>query len=175
MIDLAQQTQAHLEPGNCWQTSIASLLAVPAEALPPQIEYDRYKYRDDGTIEHLPGPSYMSVLQPYLRTHHGLAYVELHHPAELLARLSVREPGRHLMTGRTVRSATNGGQRHVVVGRNGVLDWDPHPSRAGLSHDINWAFLVSFPEAWKDNIHHKAPCVCPSCTSALSVSKEGRK
>lgn len=164
---MRELTQTSLEPGNCWQTCIACILDLEPDGLPPQVDYDKTRLREDGTREWLPGPSYMSVLQAYLRTHHGLAYVEMHAPEELLALLDVPD-ALHMMTGRTVRSATNGNQRHVVVAERGVLRWDPHPSRAGLSHDIQWAFLVPFPKAWRDSAVHQSACVCPSCASAPS-------
>jgi hypothetical protein len=158
-------TQTSLDPGNCWQTCIACMLDIDPAEMPPQVDYDKREPTEGGGFRYV-GPSYMGVLQAYLREHHGLAYVEMHHPAELLAQLSIREPGIHMMTGRTVRSASNGNLRHVVVARHGQVLWDPHPSRAGLTHDIQWAFLIPFPEGWDK--HHNADCVCPRCARSAA-------
>lgn len=43
----------------------------------------------------------------------------------------------HLMIGDTVR-----GLKHAVVGRNGSVVWDPHPSRAGLTTVTEMEFLI---------------------------------
>lgn len=158
---MRELTQTNLDPGNCWQTCIACLLDIDPEDLPAQVDYDIKTVNEDGFTEY--GPSYSSVLQPYLRVHHNLAYVELHTPPETLFAIEVREPGLHMMTGRTIRTATNG-VRHVVVGRYGTLLWDPHPSRAGLTDDIHWAFLVSFPESWRGTAIHGNPCICSKCS-----------
>jgi hypothetical protein len=160
---MRQFTQTSLDPGNCWQTCIACVLDIDPDLLPPQIDYDKYKQHEDGSREWV-GPSYMSAMQPYLRKHHGLAYVELHYPPELTAMFAIRDPGIHFLTGMTERSATNGNQRHVVVAKQGEMIWDPHPSRVGLSHEIQWAFLVSFPTGWAASWDRNVkPCVCPTC------------
>lgn len=76
--------------------------------------------------------------------------------------------GLHMITGRTVRTATNG-SRHVVVARRGEIVWDPHPSRAGLLDDADdgqreWSFLVPFPRSWELFTAH--PCICPQCKAS---------
>jgi len=165
-------TQTSLDPGNCWQTCIACLLDIEPEEMPSQVEHDSKKVPlPDGGFKWV-GPHYITVLNAYLRTHHNLAYLEIHYPVELYSCLQIREPGLHLMTGKTIRSGTNGEQRHVVVAKFGEMIWDPHPSRAGLTEDINYSFLVPFPESWKK--HDAAgvtttPCVCPKC---IGVPKE---
>lgn len=147
MIEL---TQTSLDPGNCWQTCVACILGIDPETMPSQAEHDRPK-----------GPGYNNPLQAYLREHHGLAYVELHAPwSELSAYL--RCMGLHVLTGRTVRTASNG-MRHCVVARDGVTIWDPHPSRAGLLDEIKPAFITPYPAEWKRHEGLRLPCVCPAC------------
>ena len=142
--------------GNCWQTSVACLLEVEPATLPDQTKCDL----TGPNGRRLP-PSYMNLLNGYLRKHHGLAYVELHTPG-LLDIITVKEPGWHLLTGETTRSV-EGSPRHVVVGRYGQMVHDPHPSRAGLSNDIKLAFLIPFPPEWEET-WKAIPCECPGCT-----------
>lgn len=150
------------ERGNCWQTAVACLLDIDPATLPPQCEYDRKTTHPDGTVEH--GPHYYDALQAYLHKHHSVCYLELHHPEELWPLLRVAEPGYHLMVGETVRSASLGGLRHVVVARYGQVIWDPHPSRAGLTGDIRWAFLVPVPKVWEEHWNKRyRECACPAC------------
>jgi hypothetical protein len=140
------------------------MLGVEPETLPCQNAYDMKKvFEEDGSWT-WKGQGYATFLNAYLRKHHGLAYVEVHYPQELYMVLDIREPGFHLMTGRTVRTPLNG-SRHVVIGHRGSLHWDPHPSRAGLTNDINFAFLVPYPDAWAKNPWRgqEQECVCPSC------------
>lgn len=155
-------TQTSLAPrGNCWQTAVACLLEVEPSLLPDQTVHD-YEFVDGQWR----GQSYNNFLQAYLRKHHDLAYVELHLPEEALAMIAIREPGWHLMIGRTVRSNDLPGRiRHCVVGRYGQVVWDPHPSRAGLTDEIKYALLVPFPEEWKEHdFSEKLSCVCPACS-----------
>jgi len=157
-------TQTNLSPGNCWQTCIASLLDVDPESLPPQERYD-WRVFQDGKPDRF-GPGYYGDLQAYLRTHHGLAYMEIRQPEELWTAISVAPDRRHMMTGHTVRSATNGGRRHVVVARGLEVIWDPHPSRAGLLEDgeRGMAFLVPYPKLWTKNADRgETSCACPAC------------
>lgn len=151
-------TQTALAPvGNCWQTAIACLLEVDPGQLPDQATND-YKLVDGQWV----GRSYNNVLQQYLRTHHGLVYLELQTPKEGLAMLAIKDPGWHIITGRTVRTDERG-IRHSVVGRYGEVAWDPHPSRAGLTDDIRWALLAPRPKEWEEHAHHLGPCACPLC------------
>jgi len=160
--------------GNCWQTSIAILLDIDPESMPPQEKYDLYSTNEDGSRgSPVDGSkSYYNAIQAYLRTHHDLAYCELHTVDEmiidgpLLINPAFRD-GLHMLTGRTVRSDTFGGLRHVVVGRNGKTIWDPHPSHAGLLDEIRWAFLVPYPKVWRESDKRPgnivSPCACPEC------------
>lgn len=156
-------TQTNLDPGNCWQTCVACVLDVEPEELPDQIVHDaKLEVQEDGTKKWV-GPHYNTALNAYLRTHHGLAYVEVHYPKELWTVLQIRDPGLHLMTGKTVRTPVNNA-RHVVVGKYGEMIWDPHPSRAGLTEDVNYAFLVPYPQSWRRFVD-ESPCVCPRCSA----------
>lgn len=173
MRELTQTVTATPENGfvgNCWQTCIACLLDLDPAVLPPQENYDKRVRLEDGSFKHAEGdnPSYWSALTPYLRDHHDLAYVELHLPDEAFPLLRVADPGYHLMTGRTVRSDSYGGMRHVVVGRYGQVAWDPHPSHAGLLEEIRWALLVPYPKYWRESDARPGAkpysCVCPACS-----------
>lgn len=158
--------------GDCWQTCVAILLDVEPKELPPQAEFDLYTTNEDGTrgspVKEGPGArSYHTALRAYLREHHNLAYCEVHLFEEAYGALLVNPQhrgGYHMMTGRTVRSDSMGGLRHVVVGRNGSMVWDPHPSRVGLLEEVRWAFLVPYPKRWRESEGSKVdPCVCPRC------------
>ena len=166
---MKELTQTSLYPkGNCWQTSVACLLEIDPEAMPPQSDYD--------WVDTLPsrerdfGPGYHNALNGYLAKHHALTYVEMHQPSTLYPLLRIEPPGWHLLTGRTVRSDEYGGQRHVVVARFGVIVWDPHPSHAGLLDEIRWAFLVPFPPEWESS---ENDCVCPSCKPGFRCRQPG--
>ena len=159
MIEL---TQTSLYPnGNCWQTAVACILEVDPEVMPPQAEYDKFEMLPDGGRKRLT-ESYNNVLQVYLKKHHGLAYCELHIPAEAYQCGVFFARGYHLMTGTTVRSAAYNGERHVVVGLDGKMVWDPHPSHVGLLDEIHWAFLIPWPKAWSRQWEEEK-CVCPRC------------
>ncbi len=180
MRELTQTVLASRENGwrgNCWMTAIACMLDLDPAVMPEQGDYGAYKANEDGTRGDYIGPDYYGPLQEYLREHHDLAYVELHEPGEVFPFLRVADPGWHLMTGLTPRSAAYGGLRHVVVGRYGECVWDPHPSRAGLIDEIRWAFLVPYPKSWRENEAMRAaqgkpptPCVCPKCSTQFAVA-----
>lgn len=146
---MIEHTQSDTATGNCWQTCVACILEVDPAALPAQVEIEADKR------------SYQNSLNVYLFKHHGLCYTVMYDfmfPIVLL-----REPGWHMMEGPTVRTPNNGGREHVVVGRHGVMAWDPHPSRAGLTYALRWSFLVPPPARavgyWVDK-----SCECPACT-----------
>lgn len=165
---MRELTQTNIDPGNCWQTCIACVLDLDPEVLPDQTKFDLIVTLPDGT-KRREGPYYQSALQTYLRTHHGLAWMQLHDPPEVWTAITFRDPNAfHFSCGKTIRSATNGNLGHVVVSRNGETVWDPHPSRAGLTHDIMHAFLVPYPAWWKESDARSTPskCVCPACKTA---------
>lgn len=140
MIEL---TQTHLTPyGNCWQTAIACLLGLPAEALPDQHVIER-DAADPGAANYAGHFSYANALNAYLTKHHGLGYIQ--EPAWRVGAFTLREPGFHLLIGPTVRTREDGdGPRilHCIVGKHGRHRWDPHPSHAGLTRVISWGWLV---------------------------------
>lgn len=154
-------TQTCLYPrGNCWQTAVACILEVDPEELPSQ--YDSYyenKWDSAGSI--VLRMNYNNPLQYYLKKHHGLAYVEFHYPEEAFSQLTIS--GLHLMSGTTIRSAAQDGSRHVVVGKDGKVFWDPHPSRSGLLDDIRFAVLCQFPKTWSGSSWDEDKCICSKC------------
>jgi hypothetical protein len=166
---MKELTQTSLHPaGNCWQTCVACILDLDLDVMPQQAEYDWRRKKEDGTTEY--GPSYHTALNAYLRTHHGLAYVEVTGPNELYACIQVASDAPHMITGRTIRSDAQDGARHVVVGRRGEMIWDPHPSRSGLTEEIRWAFLVPFPKQWQKSWGSKCPC--PTCMATICDTSE---
>jgi hypothetical protein len=116
--------------------------------------------------------SYSNVLNSYLEKHHGLMYSELQE-FQILG-VQVRDPGWGVLLGPTVRSATNGGRSHAIVGRYGEPVWDPHPSRAGLLKVERWGLLVplldsikAFRESRRQEVPQEWPdlfCSCPKCS-----------
>lgn len=157
-------TQTTLHPrGNCWQTAVACVLDLDPEELPSQ--FDAYTQNDPESVGSLWSLNYGQVLQPYLRKHHGLGYVEILSPPEVFA--SMRAIGYHLLTGRTERSAAQNDSWHVVVAKDGEMIWDPHPSHAGLDEVLRWAFLTPFPKSWERNFPIDS-CVCPKCKAGAT-------
>jgi hypothetical protein len=135
---------------------------VPPEMLPCQVSIEK-----GGKL------SYHNKLNAYLRKHFNRMYSEIYDFQ--FSAVMPRDPGLHFMIGPTVRTATNGGRYHVVVGLNGEFLWDPHPSRAGLTYVERWGLLGPIPERleqdWAERIPKMDPeiadsmysCVCPSC------------
>lgn len=148
-------TQTNLDPGNCWQTCVACILDVDPSGLPDQALYDLRN--PDGSWR---GPSYLNALQGYLHKHHGLSYVTVYAPALRHLRVAT-EGGLHLMCGPTIRTAHNGGVNHAVVARDGSLEWDPHPSRAGLLSVSDWGLIVPTPPEWEKA--GRPACECHRC------------
>lgn len=157
---MRELTQTTLHPrGNCWQFAVACLLDLDPADMPQQ--FDHYTQQDpDAGAESLWSLSYSNPLNAYLRKHHGLAYVEIFSPPEVFVHM--RAVGLHMLTGRTIRSAAQNDGWHVVVAHDGEMVWDPHPSRAGLTEVLRWAFLTAFPSAWERQ-WRDTPCVCPRC------------
>lgn len=157
--------------GNCWQTCVSCILDLDPEVLPPQKDYDQHETNEDGTPGKWVGPkSYYGALQAYLLKHHGLAYVELSGlPSEAHSLIRVSDPRQiHMLTGLTARSKAYNGMRHAVVARGGEMIWDPHPSHAGLTDEVRFAWLIPEPESWKKSRVERgddpAVCACPACT-----------
>lgn len=142
-------TQSNIDPGNCWQTAVACLLEVQAEALPPQIEIEAASKSEARHAGHY---SYSNALQCYLKKHYSLCYVEL--PCWQLTQANVF--GSHMIIGPTIRTAAALERGlphvdHVVLGLNGDMIWDVHPSRAGLTSFDRFGFLLKTPPAWAEN------------------------
>lgn len=170
-------TQSNIDPGNCWQTAVACLLVVDAEELPPQVEIEAASKSENRYAGHY---SYNNALQAYLKKHHGLCYVEV--PAWQLAQANIF--GEHMIVGPTVRTAAAIERglphiNHVVLGLNGAMYWDVHPTRAGLTANDRYGFLLKPPPAWAENPERIAGqlqewregkrdsvmslCCCPTC------------
>jgi len=152
-------TQTNLDPGNCWQTAIASILEVPVETLPDQSVCDIWEKPNpnDYTTWKRLDPCYNGELRSYLYTHHKLAYLVLSPYIQTV--LQVKPPGIHLMSGETVRTPYNR-TNHIVIANNGEMVWDPHPSRAGLTKVVSWGMLMPYPDDWEVA---RMQCHCPAC------------
>lgn len=151
--DLRRQTQSNTTPGNCYQTAVACVLDLPADDLPDQVAIEAA------------GDDYFGVLQAFVWHHRGLGLYEVQD--WLTAGVQVREPGWHVMSGTTVRTAESG-MHHAIVGRYGQPFWDPHPSRAGLLTVLEWSVIAPVPErllAWKRETMAKYPCRCSICVA----------
>lgn len=157
MLELTQDT---FHPrGNCWQYAVACILEVNPAEMPSQFAHYTQQDPESGPAS-LWSLHYSNALNAYLKKHHGLAYVEIISPPEVFAQM--RAVGYHMLTGRTVRSAAQNDGWHVVVAKDGEMVWDPHPSRAGLTEVMRWAFLTPFPKTWERQWQNE-PCVCPRC------------
>jgi hypothetical protein len=152
--------------GNCWQTCVAMLLDVDPATMPQQFG-ERTGPIDIDPAAKDARPYFTDALQRYLRKHHNLAYVEVHGPGELHQFIVPRDrQAPHMMTGRTARSDSLNGVRHVVVARAGELLWDPHPTHLGLTEELRYAFLVPWPKSWTQ--YGGEPCICPACLVEVS-------
>lgn len=163
-VNLRQQTQTDTVHGNCWQTAVACLLAVPAGSLPDQVAIEGEGRR---------GSSYNNALQAYLDEHHGLMYAELYdwQVGGILVRAA---DGLHVAIGPTARTAGHG-LNHVVLARQGETVWDPHPSRAGLLSVEEWGVLCPIPASIREQRRKRREgknlmegCRCPACAKARS-------
>jgi hypothetical protein len=142
-------TQSILAPhGNCWQTAVACLLGVEPDTLPPQSEIEAWP---NAALDGWGG--YSNCLQGYLRAHHNLCYITIREH-EFTAVRAVRPE--MILSGPTVRTAQARlrGEKeldHAIVGVNGIQVWDPHPSRDGLLHVIEWGLLAAhIPRLWDE-------------------------
>jgi hypothetical protein len=116
--------------GDCQRAVIASLLDLPISSVPHFLQVAD----GDPTI-------YWETLQTFVRTH-GFAYLTM--PARA-GQAFFGDEGDvfHEISGPSPRG---NGVRHAVVGCNGEIVFDPHPSRAGLAGDpATWehAYLVA--------------------------------
>lgn len=110
--------------GDCLRAVIASLLDLPAEAVPHFLEAaDR-----DGRSDHAHVAEFLAPL--------GYGWIDPYLTDDLEPRLGLYA-GHHAMIGPGPR-----GCWHAVVGYRGVMVHDPHPSRAGLRLVKRVGFLV---------------------------------
>lgn len=115
--------------GDCQRAVIASLLDLPLEAVP------HFAQEAAGDSSR-----YWERLQQFCRAH---GYVYLTVPARFGGGIYGDEGDvHHIISGPSPRDSA---VSHAVVGRNGEVVFDPHPSRAGLAGDSSrWqhAYLV---------------------------------
>lgn len=151
------QTSLEVPRGNCWQTCVACILDLPAEALPPQAETERF-------------PRYMNALNAYLEKHHNLMYASIqeYEWRAILKTYGHHPSGLYMWEGPTIRTPEHG-MEHVVVAQGHMMLHDPHPSRAGLTQVKRWGVLGPVPDVvreWRDKRRESDPelfCPCPAC------------
>lgn len=114
--------------GNCLQASLASALGLPLDAVPNFASFLWWP----------------SAVRLWLRGRQLDWCLVSEIPA-----------GRSIVVGRTIR---NTGRDHAVVGDNGHVTWDPHPSHAGLV-TVKHAYVL---ERWP-NPERPGPAVCILC------------
>lgn len=108
--------------GDCFRTCVACILEIPDATHVPHFFENCF---DD---PHL----WQQSLNDWLFKR-GLAYIEISSPgAEWFKSWGIDTY--HIISGYSTR-----GFGHAVVGRNGKIVWDPHPSRNGLI-DRDWAY-----------------------------------
>ncbi len=110
------QTSVGVE-GNCLQTSIECILEARQGSLPSQRDF--------------PLGHYPEVVNAFL-ARFGLRFWEVAPGG--------RTAGWLVLTGPSPRTPKIG-TLHCVVGRNGKVVWDPHPSREGLCEVTRWGFV----------------------------------
>ena len=110
----------NLDPPNCFQTSVASVLDVKPSTLPRQM----------GRLH-----NYEPDLNRYLETL-GLRFIRVEPYS-----VTLEAPGYHLISGHPFRPLRMG-DTHMVVGQHGKIVWDPHPSRSGLALVKSWGVIV---------------------------------
>lgn len=108
--------------GDCWRTAIGCLLHTHPDVIPHFVGNDRKWWEDT---------------QAWLKTQ-GYALYEICGHFDQVGHLGVTDC-HHLITGLSPRDPAN--VRHTVVGRDGVVVWDPHPSRAGILGDPSTWYL----------------------------------
>jgi hypothetical protein len=123
------QTKLHIpgeQRGNCMYAVLASLLHGDIESIPS-----------------FEGRDWVNKLNTWLRQY-GLAFMCIHDNAEDFEDNGIQGM-HHMLMGNTNRFA---GVRHSVVARDGVLLFDVHPSRTGLTDGLVSGVFVSL-EPWK--------------------------
>lgn len=107
------QTKLHdpkgIRNGNCFAAVVASLLELDIEDV-PNVE----------TLFDLPDNHVWAEVMTRWLSHHG-------HEWHSINREDVVTDELYLVVGKSPRGVT-----HVCIYKNGVMVWDPHPSRSGL-------------------------------------------
>jgi hypothetical protein len=108
--------------GDCFRACLASILELPPESVPMAFNPNGWR----GVIN--------AWLAPL-----GLFYFDIRADDPMCEGLLHASPY-HIITGPSPRG---GGVRHAVVGHRGVIEHDPHPTRAGLlGGDRSYGFLL---------------------------------
>ncbi len=134
--------------GDCWRTSIACLLDLPPQEVP--------HFALKGARE------FLAATQEWLRRR-GLALTDFD--------ANAISDGYHLLVGPSPRNPQT--VLHCVVGLDGRIAWDPHPSRAGLHGDSsNWhtAYIVRNDQA-SDIGHGTADPIRPATHGAAGNTR----
>lgn len=156
---MIKHTQVHLHDdesgthGDCWPTCVEAILDLPLGTL------QRWSKGEDwGTFWYR--------AMAYLYHHHSLC--EQRVSVGLLGD-RVSAWGYHIISGPSPRANGDSTMWHAVVGLDGMLAHDPHPSRAGLVSDETWTFLVPVPDSWRtESVYYVAglPCPCGVCPAS---------
>lgn len=117
------------QQGDCHRAVIASLLEIPISEVP------HFAQDSQGDVD-----KYWTMIQDFLGNR-GYAYLTI--PADGGAMFFGDHPGvYHEISGPDPRG---GSMMHAVIGKDGEVVFDPHPSRAGLSGDTSdweYGFIV---------------------------------
>ncbi|KKK94317.1 hypothetical protein LCGC14_2684070 [marine sediment metagenome] len=110
--------------GNCFPACIASILEIPLGSIPNFC----VEYPSDWLVE----------TNRWLGKNHGFALILIQALGEPDQLPAFATDVYHIMSGPAER-----GLQHSVVGRNGIMVHDPHPSGAGLTKVKIWDFFVA--------------------------------
>ena len=113
------------DEGNCFAACLASILECPLESVPDPMEI------------HRAGQNWRRAISAWLRTIHGLEYIEIKRGADGWTMLM--PPSFHVIGGKSPRGTECG---HAVVGFRGAMVHDPHPSRQGILDVEDFGFFV---------------------------------
>jgi len=122
-MEPAQQTSFG-KKGNCFSACIASILEVPLDTVP---------------VFCVDFPSrWAEKANEWLHEHHGVMLFCVTPPSEGFVETQYKAPFYHIMSGPALR-----GLQHSVVGRNGKMVYDPHPSGDGLTKVTEWDLFLT--------------------------------
>lgn len=120
--------------GDCFRCCVASILELPAEAVPHWMAADWDKEEDF---------TWYANMQAWL-AERDMAYFEM---GPIPNEIHGPEWFKHIAAGgfdayHTLSGVSPRGFRHTVVARNGTIVHDPHPDRSGLSGpgDDGWMY-----------------------------------